>query len=281
MSNVMVFRGEFAFMSNMYSVDFEWDGRMYHNSEAAFQSAKSLNPAERDRFSEMKGAVAKREGKKVLLRGDWNDVKVDIMEEIVLAKFSQNPKLAQKLIATGDMELMEGNAWHDTFWGVDAATGNGENHLGKILMKVRAILGGTDYIDRVAQIRAEKAAAKQKARENIMAQIAEVTAQLEEANDFEFVGKQFGTKAFGTVTIKRQEGDILVFDARGMEKKFALPGCIIQGFLIPQDQSVIDYYKKQDALKARLAQLQEAAKNPQPAAGVSDPADSAAEAEDG
>ena len=79
---MMTFRGKYGFLSNMYSVDFEWDGRTYHSSEAAFQSAKSLNPAERDRFTEMSGVTAKREGKKVSLRADWEDVKEDLMEEI-------------------------------------------------------------------------------------------------------------------------------------------------------------------------------------------------------
>ena len=59
------------------------------------------------------------------------------MEEIVRAKFYQNPQLAEKLIATADRKIVEGNTWHDTFWGVDAATGKGENHLGVILMKIR------------------------------------------------------------------------------------------------------------------------------------------------
>ena len=60
------------------------------------------------------------------------------MEEIVRAKFGQNPVLADKLLATGDTLLIEGNTWGDKFWGVDTRVGQGENHLGKILMKVRA-----------------------------------------------------------------------------------------------------------------------------------------------
>ena len=81
--SIMCFRGKFDFLSNMYVATFEWDGRTYRNSEAAFQSAKSLDPSVRDEFSEMTGVVAKREGKKVKLRGDWESVKDDIMEEVV------------------------------------------------------------------------------------------------------------------------------------------------------------------------------------------------------
>ena len=91
------FRGEYGFLSNMYSVPVEWDGRTYQNSEAAFQSAKTLDPGERDAFCGLNGVAAKRQGRKVLLRRDWEDVKDGIMEEVVRAKFTQNPDLARKL----------------------------------------------------------------------------------------------------------------------------------------------------------------------------------------
>ena len=57
------------------------------------------------------------------------------MYEIVLAKFTQNPDLKEKLLATGDESLEEGNTWGDTIWGT--VDGVGENRLGKILMRVR------------------------------------------------------------------------------------------------------------------------------------------------
>ena len=59
------------------------------------------------------------------------------MEDIVRAKFTQNQDMKQQLLATGNLVLVEGNGWHDTFWGVDLKTGEGENHLGRILMQVR------------------------------------------------------------------------------------------------------------------------------------------------
>ena len=64
------------------------------------------------------------------------------MEEIVRAKFTQNQDMKQQLLATGNLVLEEGNGWHDTFWGVDLKTGEGENHLGRILMQVREELRG-------------------------------------------------------------------------------------------------------------------------------------------
>lgn len=69
------------------------------------------------------------------MRPDWDDVKVDVMEEIVYAKFTQNENLMHMLVLTEDMPLIEGNSWGDTFWGV--CDGVGENNLGKILMRVR------------------------------------------------------------------------------------------------------------------------------------------------
>jgi len=76
----------------------------------------------------------------VKLRPDWDDVRIGVMEEVVRAKFNQNPHLAARLMATGQMPLVEGNDWGDTFWGVDVKTGKGENNLGKILMKIRSEL---------------------------------------------------------------------------------------------------------------------------------------------
>ena len=138
------FRGRYAFLSNFYAVDIPFEGLTYPSCEAAFQAAKCLDPEERIPFTETTNPVAaKRMGKKVRLRGDWEAVKVGIMEQIVRIKFTLHPELAEKLVATGSLPIMEANNWHDTFWGVDAATGRGENHLGEILMKVRAECGGT------------------------------------------------------------------------------------------------------------------------------------------
>jgi ribA/ribD-fused uncharacterized protein len=81
----------------------------------------------------------KKFGATIELRSDWEDIKLEVMEYGLRYKFSQeNPNLRAKLIATGDEHIQEGNNWNDTFWGVDLATGKGENHLGKLLMKIRS-----------------------------------------------------------------------------------------------------------------------------------------------
>ena len=130
------FRDEYFFLSNFYPVEIKLDGIVYPNAETAFQAQKTLDVEERRKFSMLKNPVqAKRLGRKVKLRDDWKEVKLDIMTEIVSQKFLQHPHLIEMLLQTGDEELVEGNKWGDRFWGV--CKGKGENHLGKILMKIR------------------------------------------------------------------------------------------------------------------------------------------------
>jgi ribA/ribD-fused uncharacterized protein len=130
------FRDEYFFLSNFYPVEIKLDGIVYLNAETAFQAQKTLDVEERRKFSMLKNPVqAKRLGHKVKLRDDWEEVKLDIMTEVVSQKFLQHPHLIEMLLQTGDEELVEGNKWGDRFWGV--CKGKGENHLGKILMKIR------------------------------------------------------------------------------------------------------------------------------------------------
>lgn len=137
MKAITRFSGEYEFLSNFYIVPVRWDNRVYTSSEAAFQSAKTLDPTIREQFAEMTPSEAKRRGRKVVLRDDWESVKDKVMRDVVTAKFVQHPELAIKLLDTGDATLLEGNSWHDTYWGVDEHTLKGQNHLGKILMDIR------------------------------------------------------------------------------------------------------------------------------------------------
>lgn len=131
------FRGEYAFLSNFWEVPVTYKGLTYGSNEAAFQAQKCMTEDENMEFTQLRPSASKKLGRRVQLRPDWEEVKVSIMEEIVRAKFTQNEYLKWRLIGTDDTYLEEGNTWHDTFWGVDAKTGEGQNHLGKILMKVR------------------------------------------------------------------------------------------------------------------------------------------------
>lgn len=129
------FRGPYYFLSNFYEAPVTWNNITYRNNEAAFQSAKTNDIAVRKTFAAMDPSTAKREGRRVTLRPDWEEVKYQIMYEICFAKFTQNKELRERLLATRDEYLEEGNTWGDRIWGT--VNGQGNNWLGKILMQVR------------------------------------------------------------------------------------------------------------------------------------------------
>lgn len=138
MKRIDQFKDEFSFLSNFWSCPVDLDGETYSSAEHAYQAAKTLEDHERGAIrSAPTAGRAKRLGKSVTLRPGWEDMRLLVMGRIVLQKFRQNPDLRAKLLATCDIELVEGNMWGDRYWGVDLATGDGENHLGKILMRVR------------------------------------------------------------------------------------------------------------------------------------------------
>ena len=141
MNKIEEFQGEYRFLSNFGDCPngVKFEGIKYPTAEHAYQAAKTNNITDRFGISRLESpGKAKRAGSTVLLRPDWDKIKVHIMRQIVTAKFMQNPDLMAKLLSTKDAELIEGNRWGDTFWGV--CNGKGENLLGKILMNIRDIL---------------------------------------------------------------------------------------------------------------------------------------------
>lgn len=129
------FDGEYAFLSNFYYSPIKFAGITYPTVEHFFQAQKSLDIEEVKRIAAMPTpGAAKRAGRQIKLRSDWEDVKDFIMSIGLKLKFAK-PELKAKLLATGDEELVEGNTWNDTYWGV--CKGVGENHLGKLLMSIR------------------------------------------------------------------------------------------------------------------------------------------------
>ena len=118
--------------------DFVWNGTLWPHSESAYQAAKATTKEDYMSFLKLTPGQAKRHGKQIAIRSDWEEVKYDIMCEIVFEKFRQNPDLAEKLLATGWGHLEEGNNHGDQIWGVCPPRSNfGKNLLGKILMDVR------------------------------------------------------------------------------------------------------------------------------------------------
>lgn len=139
------FKGEFAFLSNFQLCRIELEGRIYPSAEHAYQAHKVAAPDDElwKALCETKyisAAEIKKKSRTVKLRSDWEEVKVQIMKDVLLCKFQQNATLKTLLLDTGKQEIQEGNTWNDVFWGVDLHTGYGENWLGKLLMQVRTEL---------------------------------------------------------------------------------------------------------------------------------------------
>ncbi len=130
------FTGKHRFLSSFYLCSVTYTDVTYASAEHAYQTSKTLDAVARRRIrSARTPAQAKKFGQQATMRKDWEVLKLMVMRAIVSAKFEQNPELRRRLLATGDEQLVEGNWWNDTFWGV--YNGEGENHLGRILMEVR------------------------------------------------------------------------------------------------------------------------------------------------
>jgi N-glycosidase YbiA len=130
------FRGQKFYLSNFYPCNVDYEGIMYPSSEHAYQAAKVLDEKTRYEMSQLIfPAAAKNVARNLKLRPFWNEIKTKIMTDIVRAKFTQNLDCGMRLVATGDEQLVEENYWGDKFWGT--VKGEGENHLGLILMQVR------------------------------------------------------------------------------------------------------------------------------------------------
>lgn len=130
--------GTYDFLSNFHTSPCEFEGKSFPSVEHAYQAAKTTDKMWKAAITDAPTpGESKKLGRRCPVREDWEEIKLSVMEELVRSKFS-NPKLSQKLLETNDKLLVEGNTWGDTFWGV--CNGRGENHLGKILMKVRSEL---------------------------------------------------------------------------------------------------------------------------------------------
>lgn len=135
------FRGKHYYLSNFYEAPVYYEGILYKNNEAAFQSLKCINIEDRRKFADLPPNEAKRLGRSVKLRTDWDSVKDQYMYEILVDKFSRNRDLKQLLLDTGNAYLEEGNNWHDNYWGncncYKCLSMEGQNRLGLLLMQVR------------------------------------------------------------------------------------------------------------------------------------------------
>jgi len=134
--DILEFHGEHWWLSNFSDSKVNYEGVEYPTVEHAYQAAKTLDVEDREKIrTSGPPAKAKKLGRKVVIRADWESIKFDVMESLLRQKFAAGTELAQKLIGTGDGLLVEGNYWNDFVWGV--CNGVGQNHLGRLLMEIR------------------------------------------------------------------------------------------------------------------------------------------------
>lgn len=136
------FSEKYEFLSNFYECEIEYDGLIFKSVEAAYQAQKCMRYSDKIKFIELSASESKKLGRKVYLRPDWEKIKLGIMDELVEIKFTNHIDLKGRLLETGDQELVEGNWWHDNFFGVCSClrckqNEEQRNELGKILMRVR------------------------------------------------------------------------------------------------------------------------------------------------
>lgn len=153
---ITTFRGDYNFLSNFHSCVIHYNGHTYNSVETAFQAQKC--PSAVDKFRNMgvqealkagrrpivEPGEAKRLGRKLPLRPDWEDVKERLMLELLTNKFTQNDELRRKLLETGSAVLVESNTWHDNYWGActcpRCSLSVRNNKLGFLLMEIREAL---------------------------------------------------------------------------------------------------------------------------------------------
>lgn len=143
MSKIIQFKGSNHFLSNFHPAPVLLDGVEYPTVEHAYQAAKTFDTEQRKNFLQpfVTAGVAKQLGKHVTLRRDWNEqTRLTKMLHLLRQKF-KHEHLKEKLLATGEKDLIEGNHWNDTFWG-ECPVGIGDNWLGRLLEQVRSELNG-------------------------------------------------------------------------------------------------------------------------------------------
>lgn len=151
---ISAFRGQYSFLSNFYRHPIVLDGRVYPSTEHYYQASKAaFTHAHEAIRNAPTPAEAKHLAWEQAARAGFDDDKELIMETALRAKFEAGTPMARRLIETGDAELIEGNTWHDNFWG-DCSCGKrqkcakpGRNMLGQLLMKIRKELQEGTMVD--------------------------------------------------------------------------------------------------------------------------------------
>lgn len=136
------FSGKYRFLSNFWSVKILYNGMSFQTVEHAYQAFKCANQEDMIKYTSLglTAGDAKKLSRTLPIRKDWDDIKVGIMEELLILKFN-NPELRKLLLSTKSETLIEGNTWHDNFWGYCTCYScRGKEHrnmLGLLLMSIR------------------------------------------------------------------------------------------------------------------------------------------------
>lgn len=150
------FDGAYRFLSNFWPAEVRFNRETYPTTEHAYQAAKTLDPEEQTQIREAPTpGKAKRYGRYAKKREDWNHIKIGVMRELLRQKFAI-PELRRMLLETGNENIIEGNTWNDKFWGMAMnANGDpveGENHLGRLIMKIRDEIANQELMEAVASM---------------------------------------------------------------------------------------------------------------------------------
>ena len=136
MAKIISFTGPNFFLSNFYPCEVGFEGKIYKSSEHAYIAAKTTDENIRSYVAAQPNpGAAKKIGRSIKLRENWDDLRIQYMRIILENKFGDY-YLRERLNATKECELIECNTWGDKFWG-QSPIGNGRNELGKLLMSIR------------------------------------------------------------------------------------------------------------------------------------------------
>ncbi len=137
-TQIFFYEHDFYIFSNFSSFSIEWENKIWPTSEHAYQAARFADPETKEKIRNMRSAheafryAMENRDKSVL---NWDDIKFDVMKNILHAKVSQHPYVKKKLLDSRDRELIE-DSWRDLVWGWGPKR-DGENRLGKLWMEVR------------------------------------------------------------------------------------------------------------------------------------------------
>lgn len=136
---ITTFTGDYRFLSNFFATEVVFNEIYFPTVEHAYQAAKSTSSHEMYQIADAATpGKAKKMGKEIKnKRPDWNHVKLAVMEDLLRQKFRKGSFNSKLLMETAPSKLEEGNTWDDTFWGINLRNGEGENHLGRLLMEIR------------------------------------------------------------------------------------------------------------------------------------------------